>query len=344
MYEKSLPNRTGLSPEFQDGVTTFIEWVKSQHAYLDGEKIKCPCRKGRNKVFKTTDDVNFKLFMKDFLSEYYNWTSHDEERVQKYFDAIMVTPVQEEQTPIFYVMEGTSTPWVMRGRWIGRRGWVFMLPSRLSGLLIITRMVCLMMDNINLNYCKFCGEAKYEPIRERNSNCKKTLYAILMYLPIIPHLQRLYTSEAIVEQMTWYVNHQKEEGFMCHPSDAEAWRHFNWIYPDFAAKPHYVRLGLCTDGFASHGWYGRAYSCQPIILIPYNLPPGMCINFKYTFPTMVIPDPSNPKRVIDVYLEPLIEELQNLWHVGVLMHDNLKNKIFPMRATFMWTVNDHTRL
>ncbi|KAK4410252.1 hypothetical protein Sango_0098200 [Sesamum angolense] len=66
----------------------------------------------------------------------------------------------------------------------------------------------------------------------------------------------------------------------------------------------------------------------------------MCMSFDYIIPTKVIPSPSNPKRLIDVYLEALIEELQNLWHVDVLTHDNVKNETFTMHAALMWTVND----
>ncbi|KAL2248402.1 UNVERIFIED_CONTAM: hypothetical protein Sindi_2692500 [Sesamum indicum] len=58
----------------------------------------------------------------------------------------------------------------------------------------------------------------------------------------------------------------------------------------------------------------------------------MCMSFDYMFLMVVIPGPFNPKRFIDVYLEPLIEELQNLWHVGILMHDNAKNETFMMRT------------
>ncbi|KAL0401328.1 UNVERIFIED_CONTAM: hypothetical protein Slati_4162700 [Sesamum latifolium] len=116
--------------------------------------------------------------------------------------------------------------------------------------------------------------------------------------------------------MTWHANHQTEEGSICHPSDADAWRHFDRTHPNFAAEPRNVRLDLCTDGFALHGQYGRTYSCWPIILTPYNLPLGMCMSSEYIFPMMVNPGPSDPKRLIDVYMEPLIEELQNLWHVG----------------------------
>ncbi|KAL0291403.1 UNVERIFIED_CONTAM: hypothetical protein Sradi_7027400 [Sesamum radiatum] len=91
MHETKVPNRAGLTPEFEDGVTAFIEWAKSQHAYIDGEKIKCPCLKCKNEVFKTLDEVNFDLYIKCFMLEYYYWTLHSEERVQEYFEAS--TPV-----------------------------------------------------------------------------------------------------------------------------------------------------------------------------------------------------------------------------------------------------------
>ncbi|KAL0416575.1 UNVERIFIED_CONTAM: hypothetical protein Slati_3489400 [Sesamum latifolium] len=56
-------------------------------------------------------------------------------------------------------------------------------------------------DGIDLDYCKFCGEARDKPTSERNPNHKKTPYAILRYLPLTPRLQRLYASEATTEQI-----------------------------------------------------------------------------------------------------------------------------------------------
>ncbi|KAL0325042.1 UNVERIFIED_CONTAM: hypothetical protein Sradi_5073500 [Sesamum radiatum] len=66
----------------------------------------------------------------------------------------------------------------------------------------------------------------------------------------------------------------------------------------------------------------------------------MCMKSEYMFLTMVIPGPSNPKRLIDVYLQPLIDDLLQLWHVGVRTHDHATNQAFMMRAALMWTVND----
>ncbi|KAL0358501.1 UNVERIFIED_CONTAM: hypothetical protein Sangu_0699500 [Sesamum angustifolium] len=159
-------------------------------------------------------------------------------------------------------------------------------------------------------------------------------------VPVGPFLQRLYASPATAEHMTWHASHVTEEDSMCHPSDAEAWRHFDRTHPNFALEPRNIRLGLCIDGFAPHGQYGRTYSCWPVIITPYNLPPGMCMKSEYMFLSMVIPGPSNPKRLIDVYLQPLIDELLQLWHVGVRTHDHATNQAFMMRAALMWTVND----
>ncbi|KAL0328191.1 UNVERIFIED_CONTAM: hypothetical protein Scaly_2251700 [Sesamum calycinum] len=105
------------------------------------------------------------------------------------------------------------------------------------------------------------------------------------------------------------------------------------------AEPRNVRLSLCTDRIAPHGQYGCMYSCLPVILNAYNLPPKICMSSEYMFLMMVIPGPSNPKCIIDIYLESLIEELQ-MWHMGILTRGNAKNKKSTIRTAFMWTVND----
>ncbi|KAL0423401.1 UNVERIFIED_CONTAM: hypothetical protein Sradi_0874900 [Sesamum radiatum] len=140
--------------------------------------------------------------------------------------------------------------------------------------------------------------------------------------------------------MTWHTTHQTAEGSMCRTSNVEAWKHFDRMYPDFTKELRNVRLGLCTDGFAPHDQYDRTYSCWPVIITPYNLSPGRYMSFEYMFLMMVIPGLSNLKRLIDVYLEPLIEELLQLWHVGVRTYDHATNRASMIRAALMWTMND----
>ncbi|KAL9230702.1 hypothetical protein vseg_006018 [Gypsophila vaccaria] len=64
---------------------------------------------------------------------------------------------------------------------------------------------------------------------------------------------------------------------MCHPSDGEEWKPFDSLYPDFADESRNVRLGLCTDDFASFGQFGKSYSCWPVMITSYNLPPWLCL-------------------------------------------------------------------
>ena len=85
---------------------------------------------------------------------------------------------------------------------------------------------------------------------------------------------------------------------MVHPSDGEACKHFNSVHPHFLAESRNVRLGLCTDGFNPFRSFAAPYSCWPVILTVYNLPPGMCMRPEFMFFSMVIPSPSSPGRNI----------------------------------------------
>jgi len=134
------------------------------------------------------------------------------------------------------------------------------------------------------------------------------------------HIKNLDTSQSHLDckgyschegplSVTWHQSHHAVDGVMVHPSDGEAWKHFNSVYPHFSAESRNVRLGLCTDGFNPFGSFSAPYSCWPVILMVYNLPPGMCMRPEFMFLSMVIPGWSSPGRNIDVCLRPLIDEL-----------------------------------
>lgn len=191
-----------------------------------------------------------------------------------------------------------------------------------------------------LSSCKFCEHARFKN-RTRKSNHKKDVpYKMMYYFPLTPRLQRLYASEVTSPHMRWHEEHLQEDGKMCHPSDSEAWKHFNRTHPSFSFESRNVRLGLCTDGFQPFGQSGQQYSSWPVIVTPYNLPPWMCMKEAYMFLSIIVPGPNNPKQKIDVFLQPLIAELKQLWDVGVLTYDVAKKQNFTMRAALMWTIND----
>ncbi|WMV29453.1 hypothetical protein MTR67_022838 [Solanum verrucosum] len=160
------------------------------------------------------------------------------------------------------------------------------------------------------------------------------------YLPLIPRLKRLYASMRSASHMRWHREYRRPPGVLSHPSDGEAWKHFDNVYPDFASEPRNVRLGLCLDGFTPFSNNASPYSCWPVFLTPYDLPSEMCMISPYIFLSCVIPGPRNPKSLIDVYLQPLIDELKQLWFEGVLTYDISTKQNFIMRASLMWTIND----
>ena len=50
---------------------------------------------------------------------------------------------------------------------------------------------------------------------------------------------------------------------------------------------------------------------------------------------LLIPGPTSPGKDFDVFLEPLVEDLLELWK-GVSTHDALSGKKFKLRAAVLW--------
>ena len=83
-------------------------------------------------------------------------------------------------------------------------------------------------------------------------------------------------TEETVKQMTWHKNGTRySPEKMVHPSDGEAWTHFDGIHREKALEARNVRVALATDGFNPYGLMAAPYTCWPIFVIPLNLPPGV---------------------------------------------------------------------
>ncbi|GKV19755.1 hypothetical protein SLEP1_g29978 [Rubroshorea leprosula] len=140
--------------------------------------------------------------------------------------------------------------------------------------------------------------------------------------------------------MIWHLNCGGVSEKIMHLAGAEAWKHFDRTYPDFASDPRNVRLGLCTDGFTPFRHTSAPYSCWHVFLTVYNLPSAMCMKSKSIFLSLIIQGPQSPGKNIDVLLRPLIDELKELWYNGVKTYDSFRHEHFIMRAALMWTITD----
>ena len=84
------------------------------------------------------------------------------------------------------------------------------------------------------------------------------------------------------------------------------------MYIEFSSDPRNVRLGLAVDGFNPYGNMSTTHSTWPVILISCNLPPCMCMKKSYFMLSLLISGPTSLGNDIDVYLQPLVEELKEL--------------------------------
>jgi hypothetical protein len=122
----------------------------------------------------------------------------------------------------------------------------------------------------------------------------------------------LYMAEPIASHMLWHKKHRVDDDTMRHPADSLAWKHLDNEEKQFASDARNVRLGLASDGFNPFGQMNVAYSTWHVILIPYNFPAWLCLKQSYWIMSMIIPGPKSPGNNIDVYLQPLIDELNDL--------------------------------
>ena len=191
-------------------------------------------------------------------------------------------------------------------------------------------------EHETLDTCPICNESRFKMTSQNRTT--KIPQKVMRYLPLKPRLQRLYMSMHTATDMRWHKEKRVDDDVMRHPADGEAWKEFDRTFPEFAADPRNVRLGLATDGFNPYGVLNQHHSTWPIFAFPYNLPPWKCMKKEYMMMTVLITE--DPGRSIDVYLRPLVDELKDLWTNGVRTFDKSTGRMFTLRAAVMWTVND----
>ncbi|XP_027188715.2 uncharacterized protein [Cicer arietinum] len=196
--------------------------------------------------------------------------------------------------------------------------------------------------------CPKCSTSRWKTTNEdvqgngmKTSERQKKIPAkILRWFPLKPRLQRLYMSSKVAESMRWHHKSRLNDGSLGHPVDSLAWKNFDARYPTFSLDPRNFRLGVASYGFNPFKTMSITHSTWPVILIPYNLPPLMCMKQPYFMLPLLIPSPKGLGNNIDIYLQPLVQELQELWDDEIETFDAYKKETFQLRAAVMWTIND----
>jgi uncharacterized Zn finger protein (UPF0148 family) len=173
---------------------------------------------------------------------------------------------------------------------------------------------------------------------------------VMWYLPVVDRLRCLFANPEDAELMSWHASEKrKKDGKLRHPSDAKQWQDFDKKYPDFAEDPRNVRFALSTDGMNPFAERSSTHSTWPVILTIYNLPSWLCQKRKYLLLAILISGPKQPGVDMDVFLEPLLEDMKKLWEEGADMIDASKpvddpEREFKLRAIIIITINDYPAL
>ncbi|GJX08844.1 hypothetical protein Tco_0196776 [Tanacetum coccineum] len=158
-------------------------------------------------------------------------------------------------------------------------------------------------DRAGQQSCHICKASRYKSDEVGGSSKSRKSnkpVKVLRYFPLIPRLKRLYKCEKTAKDMRWHDTGRNKRWKSEDPARSETW---------------------------------------PVLLIPYNLPPWICMKRQSFILSSIIPGEKAPGNDIDVYLKPLIKELQLLWK-GVDAYDAFSKQHFKLKASLMWTIND----
>jgi hypothetical protein len=80
-----------------------------------------------------------------------------------------------------------------------------------------------------------------------------------------------------------------------------------------------------------------------VFVVPYNLPPWECMDDSNFMITLIILGPASLEKDFDVFLEPLLEDLLELW-ICVRAYDTLSGRMFKLHGVVLWCIYDYPTL
>ncbi|XP_026396049.1 uncharacterized protein LOC113290679 [Papaver somniferum] len=194
-------------------------------------------------------------------------------------------------------------------------------------------------DYADMDECPNCKASRWKPVDKKKPHAKRVPMKKLRYFSVAERLQRMFSTPWIAELLNCSGNIEESSTHMRHPVDSPCWKFTDSKWPEFYAEKINVRLGLATDGFNPFGM-NYPHNCWPVMLVPLNLPTSHCMAKEFTMLTLLVPGPTEPGHNIDVYLQPLVDELKELWSVGKLTYDSHTKSKFMLKEILMWCVHD----
>ena len=201
---------------------------------------------------------------------------------------------------------------------------------------------CILYRNANkdVDECPNCSESRWKIPTGSNNPKVGMPTKVVWYFPPIPKFRRMYGTRQISKYLIWHSSEREVENYIRHPTDAASWKLIDHKWPNFACEPRNLRLALAVAGINPHSSSSSHHSTWPVVLITYNLPPWLCMKRKFMMLTLLILGPKQPGNDIDIFFQPLIDDLKMLWDVGVEVYDAYFQEVFTLKAVLLWKINN----
>jgi hypothetical protein len=163
-----------------------------------------------------------------------------------------------------------------------------------------------------------CGMSRFLS----GSTCIPT--KVIRHFPLISRLLRMMRSDKIATLLRWHSDFPNEEKnvVMKSVADSPAWEQVDsHIDPSFPEDSRNLRFGLALDGVNPFKHNNTQHSTWPILMLVYNLLPFLVTKSFFIQLCILISGKDAPTpEGLDVFLRPLVEELQLLWR-GIAVQD-----------------------
>ncbi|XP_075504530.1 uncharacterized protein LOC142541970 [Primulina tabacum] len=331
--DKSWTHSDRRSKQYEEGVELFIRGCL-ENPHIEPNLIHCPCCKYKNLKKRPAKSIREHLYFHGFSQNYVNWIWHGESAES---DKVNWRKNKEPIGNYHGHFETTNMCEAAYGNYIENPEAFMKFLEEVEKPLYNGYNHNLPTKMYDVKKTLSCLALSHEKIHACSNDCilYRKQYKDCVNCPKCGLSRWKLTKKNVEKKETTGV-----PGQLRHPADSPSWKLVNHMWPEFESEPRNLCLTLAADGINPYSNLSSRYSCWPIMLVTYNLPPNMCMKRKFIMLTMLISGPKQPENDIDVYLDVLVEDLQRLWDGVDGVYDAYRRQFFTLKAVLLWTIND----
>ena len=158
-----------------------------------------------------------------------------------------------------------------------------------------------------------CGNILLKKVKSPTGSIYLAPFQTFCYYSIIESLRDLLNRPGILEQCEHWRLVPKSSDRLRDVYDGQVWKHFMYDSDGvpFLASPNNFLLMLNCDWFQP--FRHTTFSVGVVYIVVANLPRHIRFTRDHILLVGIIPGPTEPKRTINTYLEPMVEDLLSLW-------------------------------